>query len=457
MKNQFEEHFKNLLKENEQPFDAQAWEQMSAKLDVTMPVQGSEGAQNPTGSESIQGTQITQGAKGLSSLSKLILIGTTTTAVVVGTIFTVDKLNDKDVSKKTEIVQPITPGPDTKGPDTKGPDTKGPDTKGPDTKGPDTKGPDTKGPDTKGPDTKGPDTKGPDTKGPDTKGPDTKGPDTKGPDTKGPDTNGPWILGPDNNKEKIIVKGVYDMCLGTKQTITNSNPIDLIVKSSESKEWKIPANSQLVFTPNTSGTHQIGFVKNQIFEEIVEFEVSEAVTSAFECEKIEYIKGIPTTKAYANENIQSPVWEIVGISNPQKGKSIELNIYKKGQYKLNLKGNLYGCEIDETQEIDVPKYNLMAVNAFIPESFDSKKNTFIPFALTQREVSFRMIIKDPRDGGIVYETTETSMPWDGIDRRNGQLAETGVNIPPYVWMVELINPNPGEPKVYQGTIKLINK
>ncbi|MDG1842437.1 MAG: hypothetical protein P8I93_08830 [Crocinitomicaceae bacterium] len=397
MKNQFEEHFKNLLKENEQPFDSQAWEQMSAKLDVTMPVQGAEGAQNPTGNEGIQGTQITQGAKGLSSLSKLILIGTTTTAVVVGTIFTVDKLNDKDVSKKTEIVQTITPGPDTKGPDNIGPDTKGPDTKGPDTKG------------------------------------------------------------PDGNKEKIIVKGVYDMCLGTKQTITNSNAIDLIVKSSDGGEWKIPSNSKLIFTPKTSGIHQIGFVKNQIFEEIVEFEVSEAVTSAFEYEDLEYIKGIPTTKAYANENIQSPVWEIVGVSNPQKGKSIEANIYKKGRYKLNLKGNLYGCEINETQEIDIPEYNLLAVNAFIPESFDSKKNTFIPFALTQREVSFRMIIKDPRDGGIVYETTETSMPWDGIDRRNGQIAETGVNIPPYVWMVELINPNPGEPKVYQGTIKLINK
>ena len=417
MKNQFEEHFKNLLKENEQPFDTQAWEQMSAKLDATMPVQGAEGAQNPTGSESIQGTQITQGAKGLSSLSKLILIGTTTTAVVVGTIFMVDKSNDKDVSKKREIVQPISTGPDTKGPDTKGPDTKGPDTKGPDTKGPDTKGPDTKGPDTKGPDTKG----------------------------------------PDGNKEKIIVKGVYDMCLGTEQTITNSNAIDLIVKSSEGNEWKILANSKLVFTPKTSGIHQIGFVKNQTFEEIVEFEVSEAVTSAFEWEKTEYIKGIPSTKAYANENIQSPVWEIVGVSNPQKGKSIEANIYKKGRYKLNLKGNLYGCEINETQEIDIPEYNLLAVNAFIPESFDSKKNTFIPFALTQREVSFRMIIKDPRDGGIVYETTETSMPWDGIDKRNGQIAETGVNIPPYVWMVELINPNPGEPKVYQGTIKLINK
>jgi len=106
--------------------------------------------------------------------------------------------------------------------------------------------------------------------------------------------------------------------------------------------------------------------------------------------------------------------------------------------------------IDEKQEIKFPS-NLFAINVFNPNSSDSRFNRFIPHALTQRRVSFKMIILDPRDGGTVYETTETSMPWNGIDRRNGYEAEAKS----YVWRVELINPNPGEAKVYQGTIRLI--
>jgi len=452
MKSQFEEHFRNLLKENEQPFDTQAWEQMSAKLDVTMPVQGAEGAQNPTGNEGIQGTQITQGVKGLSSLSKLILIGTTTTAVVVGTYFVVEPMFRDNKNKTTKVITP-TPGPDnivTPGPDNivaPGPNnvvTPGPDTKGPDNIGPDNIGPDNivnPGPDN--------------IVNPGLDNIVNPGPDTKGPDTKGPDNIGPDNIGPDNNKQKITVNGISDMCIGNKQIINNSNSVELIIQNENNSTWKVAAKNKLNFSPKIAGMHQIGFMNEGRFEEIVEFEVSEVISNAFEYDELEYIKGLPTIRAYANEDVQSPVWKISGFANSQKGKSVEVNIYKKGTYTLNLKGtDLFGCEINETTEIDIPKYNLLAVTAFIPQSSDSRKNTFIPYALTQREVSFRMIILDPKDGGLVYQTTDSSMPWDGIDIRNGQEATGNTD---YNWRVEIINPSLGEPKIYQGLITLIKK
>ena len=446
MKNQFEQHFKNLLKEHEQPFDAQAWQQMSAKLDANMPVQGSEGSQGletPKGTEGIQGTQLTQGIKGLSSLSKLILIGTTTTAVVVGTYFVVEPMfNDGDKKETTPVVNTI--GPDnivTPGPDniiTPGPDNivnVGPDNIV----------------------TPGPDNIGPDNIGPDNIGPDNIGPDNIGPDniiTTGPDNI--VNVGPDNNNEKIIVNQISDMCLGDEQMITNNNSVELIIKDENNNStWKISPKSKENFIPEISGLHQIGFMnKNKKFMEVVEFEVSETISNAFEYEELQYIKGLPTVRAYAHDGIQSPVWKISGFSNSQKGKSIEANLYKRGTYTINLKGtDLFGCKISETQEIEIPKYNLLAVTAFIPQSSDSRKNTFIPFALTQREVSFRMIILDPKDGGLVYQTTDSSMPWDGIDIRNGQVAE-GAD---FNWRVELINPSLNEPKVYQGLITLVKQ
>jgi hypothetical protein len=94
-------------------------------------------------------------------------------------------------------------------------------------------------------------------------------------------------------------------------------------------------------------------------------------------------------------------------------------------------------------------YNLLAVNAFEPLSQDARKSTFIPYALTQRNTPFRMVILDPNDGGIVYETSDALLPWDGIDKRSGKLADTNKA---YVWKVNLLKPEPGEKSDYLGTV-----
>ena len=48
----------------------------------------------------------------------------------------------------------------------------------------------------------------------------------------------------------------------------------------------------------------------------------------------------------------------------------------------------------------------MAVNAFFPLEYNDKLNSFIPFALTQRNVKFTFIVIDPIDGSIIFESND---------------------------------------------------
>ena len=92
---------------------------------------------------------------------------------------------------------------------------------------------------------------------------------------------------------------------------------------------------------------------------------------------------------------------------------------------------------------------MLAATAFDLQSRDKRNNSFIPFALTVRSVDFAMIIIDPKDGGILFETTDASNPWTGIDKRTGQLVETNK---PFIWKVVLKNPEQGEKADYKGVI-----
>ena len=132
-------------------------------------------------------------------------------------------------------------------------------------------------------------------------------------------------------------------------------------------------------------------------------------------------------------------------------KELEMLSFTKGNYALNIETIAEnGCRGKSIETFYVSEdYNLLAVNAFEPLSQDPRKSTFIPFALTQRETPFRMIIIDPSDGGVVYETSDAQLPWDGIDKRTGKLADTNKA---YVWKVNLSKPEPGEKVDYMGTV-----
>lgn len=91
-------------------------------------------------------------------------------------------------------------------------------------------------------------------------------------------------------------------------------------------------------------------------------------------------------------------------------------------------------------------YNLYVENSFTPNG-DGLNDYFMPVALTQRSVNFKLHIMD-RFGKVIYQTSDSSAPWDGSF--SGQASESGV----YIWSVSLINEQ-GEPEHYKGHITLI--
>jgi hypothetical protein len=94
-------------------------------------------------------------------------------------------------------------------------------------------------------------------------------------------------------------------------------------------------------------------------------------------------------------------------------------------------------------------YNLLAVNAFNPQSTNSRNSSFMPYALTIRQTPFKLIVLDPDTGGLVFETSDADDAWDGIDRRDGKLVPGNKA---YIWKVVLQNPVAGEKSEYRGTI-----
>ena len=133
------------------------------------------------------------------------------------------------------------------------------------------------------------------------------------------------------------------------------------------------------------------------------------------------------------------------------GKDLTLHLFDKGTTLVHIDlTDDNGCTNEISGLINVSEdYNLLAVNAFEPSSQDSRKTTFMPYALTQRTTPFRMIIIDPNDGGIVFESTDATLPWDGIDRRYGKMGDSNKA---FVWKVTLSEPKAGEKSEYMGTV-----
>jgi hypothetical protein len=162
-----------------------------------------------------------------------------------------------------------------------------------------------------------------------------------------------------------------------------------------------------------------------------------------------YENGLPIAKLSASGNASTFNW----IINAKKytGTECQVHLFQKGIYSIHLSAqNSIGCSAEITKEITIESdYNLLAATAFDLQSRDKRNNSFIPFALTVRSVDFAMIIIDPKDGGILFETTDASNPWTGIDKRTGQLVETNK---PFIWKVVLKNPEQGEKADYKGVI-----
>jgi len=161
--------------------------------------------------------------------------------------------------------------------------------------------------------------------------------------------------------------------------------------------------------------------------------------------------GIPTLtfKVSGNEN---PVqWETSAKGCEVQNGDLLVHPYQDKQVTAIARTtDMNGCPIEEKTTLRVEQtYNLMAPTGFYPNDFDQRKNRFMPYALTKRNVGFELIIVDPNNGGIVFKSNDATHGWDGIDQRTGEMVPENSVWP---WRVILQQPNQGENKEYTGTI-----
>ena len=188
------------------------------------------------------------------------------------------------------------------------------------------------------------------------------------------------------------------------------------------------------------------------FEEFGSFTVNAVPNLTLQSERsITYEDGLPKISIQAEASEGQINWHSTNILTMNTGKNVEVFAFDKGFAIVEVQATASnGCTAKEKEMIQIPSdYNLLAVNAFNPQSLDSRNSTFMPYALTIRQTSFRLIVLDPDNGGLVYETTDASNAWDGIDRRDGKLVPSNKA---YIWKVVIQHPVPGEKGEYRGTI-----
>ena len=253
------------------------------------------------------------------------------------------------------------------------------------------------------------------------------------------------------------VPSFSNKCLGENLKVINKND--------ESMTLIFPSGKKVSVAE--SATENIKLSEEGKYELLVNSKQKETYNSFFSVfenprasliveDELNYETGLPIIRGEVQTFEETIKWKVdkVVSANSSKAKTAAFYFFEKGQFELEvIVTNDKGCSSIERKTIIISEdYNLLAVNAFNPLSDDRRKNTFMPYALTKRNSAFSLIIIDTDDGGIVFESSDTSNPWDGIDKRNGQLVNKNKAL---IWKVTLSSPEKNEKSVYKGTITRI--
>lgn len=259
-----------------------------------------------------------------------------------------------------------------------------------------------------------------------------------------------------NNKPKETYLPVLleqtSLCIGEEIEITNPNETLPISVIQNNRTQIIKGGSKRTFTASSEGGIEVVSGKNS--QTITVNKPSDKLYISAD-QTILYNEGVPSvefTISGADNAVQWSVekyhYEVQNgnlIVHPYTGKEITVKATSK---------DLNGCTVSETKTISIKEeYNLQAANSFNINSSDSRNNKFMPYALTERNTAFELIIVDAKSGRVLYKTNDASNGWDGTDMQTGSLAQVNST---YIWKVVLKNPLPGEPKAYGGTIVLLN-
>jgi hypothetical protein len=165
---------------------------------------------------------------------------------------------------------------------------------------------------------------------------------------------------------------------------------------------------------------------------------------------LNYENGLPELIVEAYQEGQN-TWTLDGEIQAKNQSTHSFNLFEKGIHVMSIKTtDVNGCHAKSSVTFHVEAdYNLLAVNAFSPSSLEPRNTHFIPFALTQRNTPFKMIVIDPTDGAVLFETSAADIPWDGTDRNTGKMVDANKS---YVWKVILEQPKANENPEYIGTV-----
>jgi hypothetical protein len=252
--------------------------------------------------------------------------------------------------------------------------------------------------------------------------------------------------------KKIDVQPISNICLGETTSISNKNDVSLFIQDPNGTKTSVKANKSLSYSPENEGKYTVGYMENGQFNAIETFYILNSPKVDFSVDdQTKYENGLPTINLSTSSIGTSYVWNFESQKGTSNGKDVSVHYFNKGNYSISLTvQGTNGCSATESKTVRIEDdYNLLAVTAFDPLSNDIRKSSFMPFALTQRSVDFNLIIIDPKDGAIIFESNDATNSWKGIDRRNGQMVDANKT---YIWRVVIDNPEKGEKSEYKGTI-----
>ena len=251
---------------------------------------------------------------------------------------------------------------------------------------------------------------------------------------------------------KLHFNKMGNQCLNSTISYSNTNEKSIWLRLPSSELIEMPAKSNTKLNLSQKGMYLIGNIDNaNEFITSTSFRVDPAqeiqVSAA---DDVDFENGLPefNVQAFAEGEVS---WKLNNEPTSKSGKKETFNLFDKGNYSIEGElTDINGCKSKAQVTFYIEKnYNLLAVNAFTPNSFDNRNTTFMPFALTKRNTPFKMIVIDPINGAVIYETSNSDQAWDGVNKNSGELVEKNKS---FVWKVILQQPEKGESPEYMGTI-----
>jgi hypothetical protein len=252
--------------------------------------------------------------------------------------------------------------------------------------------------------------------------------------------------------QQVFYPEIEINCLNEEQMIENKNSFNLLLQTPTGEEIVLLANQKTSITAKTKGTYKIGWYSEpNNFNVYKSKYINDVPALDVLTEELNYDNGLPTLPVKFRTNEEEVVTQYDNRSITSNSNEQNIYLFEKGDIQIRFTAsNIHSCKTTVVKEISVNEnYNLLAVNAFDPYSSDNRKNSFMPFALTKRTSPFILVIIDPADGGVVFQSNDASNSWDGYDKRNGKMVAQNKA---FIWKVSLQNPEKKEKSDYKGTI-----